>query len=127
MNKWETQNAFWSSFGIPAYDEQTAFTDGDEPAYPHLTYEAMIGVMGQTMRTAANLWYRSSSWKEISDKADEILKRISDGVLIRCDGGYWWVTLPESTPFAQRLAAGSEDTIIKRIYITVDAEFLVAS
>lgn len=126
MDKWQTQHQFWSSFGIPAYDEQTSFTKGEAPSFPHLTYEGMTGIFNQTMRVSASLWYRSSSWKEISQKADEILKRCATKPLLKVDGGYYWITIPDSTPFAQRMASGSDDTLIKRIYLVVDAEFLTA-
>ena len=56
MNKWQTQQAFWGSFGIPAYDDQTVFTEGELPAYPHITYESFGGNMGQETQVSVSLW-----------------------------------------------------------------------
>lgn len=128
MNKWQTQDAFWNSFGIPAYDENVVFTEDEMPSYPHITYQAMSGVMGQTLVVSASVWDRSPSWARISQKADEILKRIAEEghVIFKIDTGYFWITIPENTPFAQRMASGSDDDEVKRIYITVDAECLTA-
>lgn len=127
MDKWESQYAFWSSFGWPAYEENIVFTDGDEPAWPHITYQAMSGVLGQEMVISASLWDRNDSWLRLDKKSDEILKYIvaHEPVLMPIDGGgYLWIKLDNNTPFAQHLASGSDDDTAKRIYITVNAEFL---
>ena len=126
MDKWRTQHEFWSSFGIPAYDENTAFEQGKLPAYPHITYEALNGVMGQVLPISASIWYRSSSWEEISKKADQILSAVKHGVIIAVDNGYFWIKNPELSAFAQRMASGSDDDLVKRIYITLEAESLTA-
>lgn len=126
MNKWQTQQAFWGSFGIPAYDENTAFKEGEMPAYPHITYEALNGVMGQVLPISASIWYRSTSWVEISQKADEILQAVKYGQIIAVDNGYFWIKNPELSAFAQRMSSGSEDDLVKRIYITLEAESLTA-
>ena len=124
MDKWQAQDAFWNSFSIPAYDEQTAYTQGEQPAYPHITYEAAAGVMGQYIPITASLWYRSASWRDISRKSDEILQAIYRGQVIAIEGGYLWLKCPETTPFAQRVASG--DDSIRRILLTIEAECLTA-
>ena len=124
MDKWQAQDQFWNSFGIPAYDENTVFSEGDEPAYPHITYEAQNGVMGQQLGLSASIWYRSESWAAISQKADEILARVKHGVIIMVNGGYFWIKLPETTPFAQRVGNDGSDELVKRIYISLSAESL---
>lgn len=124
-DKWQTQQNFWSSFGLSAYDEQTAFTDGNPVTFPYLTYQSMSGVMGQAMTVTANLWYRSPSWAEISQKADDILRAIARGAVIALDNGYFWIKIPEATPFAQRVASGNDD--IRRIMLTVEVECLTAN
>ena len=128
MDKWQAQQAFWESFGIPAYDENTYYDTKDVPSYPHLTYQAMAGVMGQIETVSANVWYYDSSWKAISNKVDEILKQIiAMRTPIAIDGGYLWIRLNDLTPFAQRMASGTEDDMIKRVYLTVDVECLTAN
>lgn len=123
MDKWQAQDQFWNSFGLPAYDENIAFTADTMPAYPHITYEAKNGIWDQDLSLSASLWYRSNSWVEISRKADEILAEITHGKMIKVDNGYLWIKSPDGTPFAQRM--GSEgDPSLRRIVLTVTAEAL---
>ena len=129
MDKWQALNAFWNSFGIPAYDEQTEFTEGDMPGFPHITYQSMGGVMDQVLPLSASIWYKSTSWAGISKKTDEILKAIQNikKPIPLSDGGYLWIHLSNSTPFAQRIDSGSEDENIKRMYLVIEAACLTAS
>lgn len=124
MDKWQTLQAFWESFELPAYDEQTTFTEGDEPSFPHITYEGTTGIFEQNLSLNASLWYKSSSWTEISKKADQILQYIvtNSPLTISMDNGYFWIKIPENTPFAQRIDSG--DDKVKRIALTIEAEFI---
>lgn len=121
MDKWQAQDTFWNSFGLPAYDENTMLDE--EPAYPYLTYEAQDGAIDQTLSLSASLWYRSTSWREISLKADEIHAAVKHGVIIRVNGGFLWIKSPEGAPFAQRMTSGGDEDV-KRMYITLSAEAL---
>ena len=122
MDKWQSQQEFWGSFSVPAYDELTTLED--EPTYMHITYQAVAGVMDQTAVVSASIWDYSMSWDAISQKAEEILHALSGGRIIKVDGGYAWFRLPEGTPFAQRMDSGAENS--KRIYLSVEVEFLTA-
>lgn len=124
MDNWQAEYSFWSSFGLPAYDEQTTFTEGKEPAYPHITYQSADGVIDQQMTLNASLWYRATSWAEISRKSAEIQASLAYGKMIKTEKGYFWIKMPLFTPFAQRLASGSDDEQIKRIVLTIEAESL---
>lgn len=124
MDKWQSQQQFWSSFDLPAYDEAAYFTEGDRPAYPHITYQSIGGVMGQTASVNASLWYRSTALSEIKQKADEILHQIKGGVVIQIDNGFFWFKVPEVTPFAQPVDSGNDT--IKRILISMEVESLTA-
>ena len=128
MDKWQTQDAFWNSFGIPAYDEQTFFTQGTVASYPHITYQSFGGRLGQEATLSASLWYKSDSWADVKKKADEIQKVIAENepMVMKMEGGYLWVKIPEFTPFAQPLGSGDDDEKIKRIVLTVEAECLSA-
>lgn len=124
MNKWQAIHSFWSSFGLDAYDQNTIATGENSPQLPYITYEAQTGGLDQTLNITASLWYRSSSWKEVSDKADQIAEHIGTGYAIRkVDNGYLWIT--RGQPFAQRMNDPDDDQI-RRIYIIVNAEFLTA-
>lgn len=125
MNKWEALQEFWSSFGWDAYDENSVDTGAFSPSLPYITYAAQIGSVGQILSLTASLWDKSTSWKSVSDKADEISGRIGYGYeLVKIDGGYLYLT--QGQPFAQRMS-DPEDSEIKRIYIILNAEFLTAS
>lgn len=124
MNKWRALNEFWSSFSWDAYDENSVDTGANSPTPPYITYSAQTGSVEQILTLTASLWDRSTSWKNVSDKADEIAERIGYGYeLVKIDGGYLY--LAKGQPFAQRMN-DPDDSEIKRIYVMLNAEFLTA-
>lgn len=124
MNKWQAIHSFWNSFGWNAFDENSVDTGEFAPQTPYITYSAQIGSMGQFLTFTASLWDKSTSWVNVSDKADEIAERIGYGYeLVQIDDGYLYIT--KGQPFAQRMS-DPNDAEIKRIYIILNAEFLTA-
>ena len=123
-DKWQAQQAFWGSFGIPAYDERTV---PDDATMPYVTYEAVGGGIEERTTVNASLWYRSNSWAEISQKADYIAERIATTQIpsIKIKNGYMMIRLPDGTPFAQRMDEPN-DRQVRRIVMTVEIEFLTA-
>lgn len=128
MNKMRTLDAFWNGFDLPAYDENSVpeYVDHDgvkvklEP--PYITYESSVDDFGKKLAQTASLWYRSSSWKEITEKEQEISDYITrGGRMIAYDGGAMW--LQKSTPWAQRMQ-DSNDDMIRRIVLNIELEFL---
>lgn len=115
---------FWSSFGLVAYEENALPTGDDAPKFPYITYQLVTDSFENEVLMTASLWYRSTSWTQANAKAEEIGKTIGlGGKIIKCVGGRIW--LKRGTPFAQRM--GDEtDSLIKRIYINVTAEFFTA-
>ena len=114
MDKWQAIQSFWEGFDLPAYDRNSVPDDAVEP---YITYTPLVADFEKVLSLSGSLWYRGSSWAEISRKADEIsrsLKRI-----IPIDGGYLFIT--RGSPFAQRM--DDEDETVKRIYINLMAEF----
>ena len=128
MDKWQAQQKFWSSFGLPAYDEQTVFTkkEDGQPDLPHIRYESFGGNIGQQATLSASLWYRDTSMVAIKRKASEIERYIKERepFTIPIDDGYLWIKVPESIPFAQPLGSDSDNVL--RIVLTVEAECLTA-
>lgn len=114
MDKWQAIQYFWEGFGIPAYDENSVPDDAVEP---YITYSAQVGDFDSPLLLTGSLWYRSTSWEAISQKADEVARNAKQ--LIRISDGYLWLT--RGSPFAQRM--NDEDDTVKRIYINVMAEF----
>ena len=113
--------SFYSSFGLPAYDENTV-PDGSE--LPYITYSVSTGSIGNLIVLSASLWYRSTMWGAIQDKADEIAAAIGyAGKTIKIDNGYLRLML--GSPFSQRMSEPSDD-MVRRIVLNINAEFLTA-
>lgn len=124
MDKEQALHKFWSGFGLTAYDENTVpdnalTTNGGK----YLTYNVATASLDEPTPLYANLWYKSSSWAEITVKANEIAGAIGrGGAIVSFDGGYIWIC--RGTPFSQRMP--DDDDTIRRIYINVMAEYLSA-
>lgn len=117
MDRWQGLHSFWSSFGLPAYDETSV---PEETQLPYITYSAAVDSLDAPLALTANIWYRDTSWENISKKADEINNRLKNGgVTISLDVGYLWLT--RGSPFAQR---GANEENIKQIYIVLMGEYL---
>lgn len=122
MTKAQAIYQFWAGFGLKAYDTQSV---PDSAVLPYITYETSTGAIGAQMTLTGNVWYRSTSWKDVSDKVDEIAKKIAEMDAVKIDDGYMYVTIPETTPFAQRISDPSDD-MIKGNTLSVNFEFLTS-
>lgn len=122
MDKAQALHDFWSGFGLPAYDETTV---PDGATMPYITYNVATDSLDSVLPLHAQLWYKSSSWAEITRKSEEIAESIAEhGYAIKSvEGGYLW--LVKGQPFAQRMREDNDDQI-RRIYINVTAEYLTA-
>lgn len=119
MTKDEAIYSFYSGFSLPAYDENTV---PEGSALPYITYSVSTDSIGNMVILSASLWYRSTSWAAIQDKADEIAAAIGyGGKIIKIDNGYLWLT--KGLPFAQRMSEPS-DKMVRRIALNINAEFL---
>lgn len=117
MQKEMAIQRFWSSFGVPAYDENTVPEDA---AFPRITYSVSTDTFDRSVSMIASIWSRSKSWvqvTEIKDLVEEELGR--GGSLVKYDGGTLW--MKPGTPFAQRM--GDTDDSIRRIVLNLEAEF----
>lgn len=119
MTKDEAIYSFYSGFSLPAYDENTV---PESSALPYITYSVSTDSIGNIVILSASLWYRSTSWGAIQNKADEIAVAIGyGGKIIKIDNGYLWLT--KGSPFAQRMSEPSDKTV-RRIALNINAEFL---
>ena len=124
MDKFQAIDSFWSSFGLPAYDENTVPTGEDKPEFPYITYEASVSNLGYPVALSGSLWYYGPSWDSITAKLTEIQNELGmGGKVIPCDGGALW--LKQGSPFAQRMADPTD--MVRRIYMNIEAEFLTAN
>ena len=119
MNKSQAIHNFWSGFGLTAYDETTV---PDDAKMPYITYGVSTDSIGNPISLSGSLWYRTNSWKDISDKAEEIAEAIvtMDPPAIELDTGRLYIT--KGNPFAQRMT--DEDRTVRRMYINLRAEYL---
>ena len=119
MDKMQAYQAFWASFTLPAYDENSV---PEAAQMPYVTYEAAVSSFDEDTALAASLWYRSTSWAAITAKADEIAAHIGrGGKLIPFDGGVIW--LRRGVPFYYR-SGDDDDENVRRIVLNVSIEFL---
>lgn len=123
MDKFQAIHSFWSSFGIPAYDENTVPTGDSAPEMPYITYDVVVSGFNEPVAMSASLWYYGSSWSQITTKLGEIEARIGrGGIILPCDGGGVWIV--PGTPFAQRMSDAND--MVRRIFINIEAEYITA-
>lgn len=121
MNKSQALQKFWSSFGLPAYDQYTVPHDAK---MPYITYSDSESDFGVPVAMTGSLWYRSQSWEAITLKAYDIAHAISlGGRVIPIDDGKLWIY--RGTPFMQRMA--DTDDTVRRIVLNITAEYLTAN
>lgn len=113
MDKWQALQAFWGSFGIPAFDTSSVPSSAE---MPYITYEAGKSEFDENVALTASIWYYSESWAAISQKADEISRAIGNGGIVT--NGLW---IKRGIPFAQRMS--DPDARIRRIVLNIEVEF----
>ena len=119
MDKWQGLDSFWQSFGIPAYDENSV---PDDATLPYITYEAAIGSFGDVVPLSASVWYYGQSWADVSQKVDEISRKMNGWHLVSLGAGqYIYLKKNQVGLFAQRMKDPND--LIKRISISFSAEF----
>ncbi len=128
MTKEETLYKFWSSFGVPAFNENTVPIGNDVPEYPYITYQVITDSLNEPVYMSANLWDRDKSGYsaelENSKRIDLMSKRIGrGGTTVLYDGGA--IFIHRGSPFAQSLSDVNDD-MIKRKLINIEAEFISA-
>ena len=127
--------AFWSGFGLHAFEENSVPTDPVKRAeffssagseYPYITYQISTGSFGDSIPLTASIWDLDrdgySAGKANNNLADRISRFIGrSGVTVPYDGGAVWIT--RGVPFAQSMGEPSDDKI-KRKSINIIAEFV---
>lgn len=120
MNVMQTLQAFWSGFGLPAYDENIV---PDNATLPYITYEGASDFYGSTRTLTASLWYYDTSWKNITELEMLIADYIGrGGRMIAIPQGALWIKRGE--PWAQRMSDPS-DKMIRRIVLNIEVDFVV--
>ena len=120
MDRWEALYRFWSSFGVPAYEENSV-PDLDTIKFPYITYEAQSATWDEQTVMEASIWTRSTSWLQADTLSDAIETALKDGgMILHYNGGMFWLT--PGTPFARSMGDPDDDRI-KRKLLTIEAHF----
>ncbi|MCM1328840.1 MAG: hypothetical protein NC253_05300 [Ruminococcus sp.] len=122
MDKFQAIQAFWGSFGVPAYEESSVPSGDGAPKFPYITYSAPYDGFNHPVSMVANVWTRSSSWAAALKKFDEIEKDINSGKYILCDGGAILVRF--GSPKMNRLGDDADD-MVRRLLINIEAEYII--
>lgn len=117
MNKAQAIQAFWESFGVPAYEESTV---PDNAVMPYITYSMVADSIGHPIPMTGSIWDKTYSWTGLSRIADQISDELVQVKSIPLDVGFVYIT--RGTTFAQRMV--DEDDTIRRIYINLMVEYL---
>ena len=122
MDKAQALQTFWESFGIPAYEQTTV---PETAKMPYITYSVSTDSLNNVVNMTASVWYHSTSWKDISEKTEQIARYIvgMNPPSIKFDGGRLYIA--KGNPFAQRMADPNDD-MIRRMYLNIQAEYLSA-
>ena len=122
MDKAQALQRFWESFGIPAYEQTTV---PETATMPYITYSVSTDSLDNVVNMSASVWYHSTSWKDISEKTEQIARYIvgMNPPSIKFDGGRLYIA--KGNPFAQRMADPNDD-MIRRMYLNIQAEYLSA-
>ena len=123
MDKWQAQHDFWSSFGVPAYEEHSV-PDDKKNEFPRITYESATSVFETIVPITASIWTRSTSWAradEITNAIEQHIKSMGCPVI---NGGRYRVFIGDTT-FAQSMDDPNDDQI-KRKLIQVNFEFMTS-
>ena len=118
MDNEQAYKAFWASFGLNAYDENTV---PESASLPYITYEYVEnGFDDGEIALTANLWDGGKSWGYLTKIVDNIKHAIGyGGVTLKTDEGYIWIK--RRSPFAQRTADPNDN--IRRIMLNISVEF----
>lgn len=115
MDRYEAQYLFWSSFGVPAYEENSV-PDIDEIEFPYITYQAVMSPFDNSIPVSASIWTRSTSWVEADTLADTVENALkSGGKVLPYTGGIIWVT--PRNPLAQSMGDPQDDQIKRKLLL----------
>lgn len=118
MDKVQAITSFWSSFGINAYDENTVPEDA---SFPRITYNVAVGGFNESESLTASLWYKGTSWANITSKINEIESVLNKGgKMVTFEGGAVWIR--PGSPFYNRMP--DPDSDIRRIVVNIEVEFI---
>ena len=118
MNNMQAINAFWSSFGVPAYEENSV--DAEAPM-PRITYDVKQDTFyGISCSMSASIWDRSYSWARIYGIMQSIKALLGEGLIISTDEGGLYIR--PGSPYMQSIAGDNDD--IRQELINIEVKYL---
>ena len=130
MNKQQAYKAFWGSFGVLAFEENSVPEDdviqelikGGAAAskYPYITYQVLIDDLGQPVYPTASIYDKSTSWEKADTLTNAISARIQKMNTIKLDSGRMFIT--KGSPFGQHMLEEG-DKSIRRVVLNLAVEF----
>lgn len=117
MDAEQAIHSFWSSFGIPAYGENSV---PDNAQLPYITYSVGYDSFDYSVSMSASIWDRTTSWAGLTSLAHEISDSIGKSKVVATNGG--GIVIYRGSPFYQRVDSG--DSNINRIFINIQAEYI---
>lgn len=130
MDKEQAYNAFWSGFGVLAFEENSVPDDSviqqlidagvAKSKYPYIAYQVITDDLGHPVYPTASIYDRSSSWQRIDTLANAISAYIQRMNTIKLDNGRMFIT--KGSPFSQHQLE-SEDLNIRRVILNLGVEF----
>lgn len=121
MTKLQCLQKFFSSFGIPAIEENSFYSSTVVPDFPYITYNAITGeFLSGEITLNPSVWYSTYSLGDLEKKVTEISKALGDGVTLSCNDGFLW--FKKGNPFCEYMG-DPENKFIKRAYLSIIVEY----
>lgn len=130
MNKQQALNAFWSGFGVLAFEENTVPDDeaiqslidaGVAPSkFPYITYQVLTDSLDAPVNPTASIWDRNTSWERSDVLSNQIAEKIQKMTPIKLDDGRMFITT--GTPYSQHFRE-EVDSSIRRVVLNLQVEF----
>lgn len=115
MKKWEAIYSFFSGFGIPAYEENSAPTGADKPAYPYIVYEMRQGSFDADIDVAMSFTIvdKNESFVPSYELLETMAETIGDSKVYELDNGY--LKIRQGSPWGENQRDQNDNTI-RRLY-----------
>lgn len=129
MNKQQAYKAFWSEFGVLAFEENSVPTQDvleslaktlNLPSDRYIAYQVLTDDLDHPVFPTASIYHRSTSWETLDTLSNLISARIKSMNTIKLDNGRMFIT--KGTPFSQHQEE-SGDSNIRRIILNLGIEF----
>lgn len=130
MNKQQAYNAFWSDFGVLAFEENSVPDEATiqrmidaglaKAKYPYITYQVLTDSLDYAVSPTASIWDKNTSWERSDLLSNAIAKKIAGMTPIKLDEGRMFIAT--GSPYSQHMDEEG-DTSIRRIVLNLQVEF----